>query len=108
MEPLAVDDRTPISPDLDPVPMPPDAGVGREIAFPVPATVSVSPKVDGHGGHGLGDDEFADLVDQGPAIRVEGLHPRTQPPALDDPTAYRQPWATQQEGGAEVSSATQG
>ena len=69
----AVDDDRAAVGEGDPVAVAPDAGVHVEVAVVVAAAVGVVPEADGHRRHGLGDDEFADLVDERLAVRVPGL-----------------------------------
>ena len=53
--------------------MPPDAGELVEVGLPQPGPVGVTPEMDRHRRHGCGDDQFADLVQQGLPGRTVGL-----------------------------------
>ena len=84
----AVDHRAAALGDLDPVAVPPDAGIGVEVALAVALAVRVVPEVDRHRGHRLRDHELADLAHERAAVgcptpppprpgRVPGARPRT-------------------------------
>jgi hypothetical protein len=53
--------------------MAPDAGVHVEVAGEVALLARIVPEVQGHGGDGLGADQFAHFADQRLAILAPGL-----------------------------------
>ena len=104
----AVDDAAPVGQQLDPVAVPPDPGIGVEVAFPVPGATRIVPEADRHRRHRLGDDQLADLPDDRLAVVVVGLHLRAQAAAGDDPRPDGQQRAGPDEARAQVGAAREG
>src|ERR671921_2127229 len=86
----AVDHAGPIFFHLDPIPVAPHARIDIEVALPVALAFGITPEIDGHGGHGLGDDELPYLVYLRVSLLVEGLDLRPQGAGLELPRADRQ------------------
>ena len=100
----AVDHRRATGGDLDPVPVPPDAGEVLEVAGPVARAVLIPPQVQRHRGHRLGDHQLAHLVDDRASLVVERLHRGPQRSPLELPAVDGQQRDTADERGADVGS----
>src|SRR5215212_6050270 len=101
----AVDHAGPILLDLDPIPVPPHAGIDVEVALPVPLPLRIVPEVDGHGGHGLGNNELPNVIDYGVPVLVEGFDGGPEPTGLQFPRADRQQRHPADERRAQVCAA---
>ncbi len=99
-----VDDRRAARGDLDPVAVAPHAREGVEVALAQAPALGIVPQVQRHGGHGLGDDQLADLVDHAVALLVPGLDRAAQRTGLDLPAVDRQQRHAAHEGRAHVGA----
>ena len=68
---------------FDPVAVPPHTGVGFKITAAVTFIVAVAPEVNRHRGHGFENDHFAQLIDDGLPLVVEGFQFAAQHPTLN-------------------------
>ena len=100
----SVDDATAPRRDLDPVAVAPHTGVGVEVTGLVALHLRIVPEPQGHRRQRLGEDQFADLADHRPALRVERFHLGAQPAALNLARAHRQERAREGERGADVGA----
>ena len=66
------DDAAAVVEELHPVALAPDAREVLEVGRPIARSVGVVPEPDRHRRHRLGDDELAELADDGVAVRVVG------------------------------------
>ena len=104
----AVDDDGAAGGDGDPVAVAPDAGVRVEVAVVVAAAVGVVPEADRHGRHGVGDDQFADLVDERFAAGVPGLEVGAEAGGLEFADVDREGGDGAGEAAAHVGAAADG
>src|SRR5690606_9828602 len=65
-----------------PVAMTPYAREGIEVAVQIALVISVIPEEQGHAGHGLSADQFADFINHSLTRIIESMHGGAQYPAL--------------------------
>ncbi len=103
----AIDHCAAIPGDLDPVTMPPDARVGVEIAVQIPPVAGIVPEIQGHGGQGLGADQFPHLIENLVARLVKGPDGIAEEAALHLARADRQHRVSADESPAKIGPAGQ-
>src|SRR5690606_40086128 len=81
--PCCASSRTRRLHDAHPI-LAPDARVRGEVALEVAPAVRVIPEKERHGRHGPCEDQFAHLVNDGPAMLVVRLHLGSQRPARSE------------------------
>src|SRR5690606_30239500 len=102
--PCCASSRTRRLHDAHPI-LAPDARVRGEVALEVAPAVRVIPEKERHGRHGPCEDQFAHLVNDGPAMLVVRLHLGSQRPALDLPGPHGQERYAADKSGAYVRAA---
>src|SRR6266516_2423661 len=100
-----IDDRAATRRHLDPVAVPPHAWKLAEVALSVAPPIGDVPEVEGHGGHGLRNHQFADLIDKRSALLIKRLHTRAEQATLQLACAHGEQDRAAYKGRADVSPA---
>src|SRR4029077_20252342 len=98
-------EAAPLRVDPEEVAVPPDAGELLEVGLEIAAVVWIVPEAQRHRGHGLGEHELANLVDDALAAGVEGLGRDAKLRRLDLARTHRERRHTADEPRAAVSAA---
>src|SRR5579859_4327618 len=102
----AIDDGAASRRDFDPVAVPPDARIHLKVALVVAFALRVVPEEKRHGGHGFGDDQFANFINKWLPALVEGFDFSAQRATLEFPGEHRQQDAAAQEARTDIRAAT--
>src|SRR5262245_61176774 len=88
--------------------MAPYGGVHLEVAFCITLIRRVVPKVDGHGGHGRGNDHFAYLVYHSMSLFIKGFELAAQRTALYFAGVYGKGRVAAYKGAAHIGASAHG
>ena len=86
--------------------MTPDAGIHVEITFCIQRHAFVIPKIEWHGRHGFGDNQFPKLIPYRLGFLIESLHIGAKGRALHLARVDRQYARTPDKGGTKIGAST--